>query len=191
MNLTSALNEWSARPELATFHNDFIELTESVLSARLHERHLESFSTYGVVLGPYGLGTIVLATNTLDVLGMRMDGKDIEFRPREDVFEAQKRGGKVLACLSGRQIDLSVTTGQAEIQQKTRIPTVIGGGTNFVFTNFPNAYLFGCLVELFDHLRDGEQTAHYKTRFEEAVALANSTMVNRSPQQFARARSVR
>jgi hypothetical protein len=188
--LANALNAWSARPELATFHNDFIELTESVLNARLHERHLETFTTYGISLGA---GAVTLSNLVIDVLGMRIGDADVTWRPRHEVIEARTLGGsETLACIVGRTIELSTLAAtQAEVREKRRITTLIGGGTNWVFTNFPNVYLFGCLVELFDHLRDETQTAHYKTRFEEALALVNSTMTNRSLQQFARVRSVR
>jgi hypothetical protein len=189
VNLTAALNAWSARPELAGFHNDFIELTESVLNARLHERHVESFVTAGIAPGGF---SVVLIDTVTEVLGARVGGVPVDFRSRDEVMAARSNGSTtVLGCVVGRTVEISTAATQIEIRARTKIPTAASGGTNWVLVNFPNVYLFGCLVELFDHLRDEGQTAHYKARFEEALAIVNSTMLNRSQHQSARVRSAR
>jgi hypothetical protein len=192
VNLSATLDSISNRPELAPLHNTFIELAESVLNARLHERHLEDFDTYGMAPGS---GSFTLLPYVTEVLGARPAGarEDIVFRPRDEVLAARANGSReVLACIVGRAVEVSILTATPiELRAKIKIATAANGGTNWVLENFPNVYLFGCLVELFDHLRDDAQTAHYKTRFEEALALVNSTMTNKSTQQFARVRSVR
>ena len=189
MNLSAELDAWSNRPELSSKHNTFIEIVEGVLNARLHERYLEAMVTYSIIPGA---GQFALLDSAIELLGMRIGDKEIQFRSLDEVMDARASGGTIIACMAGRNVVLSaLSPPQAEVRQKTKITTVVGGGTNWVLTNFPHVYLFGCLVELFDYLRDAEQTAHYKTRFEEAIGNVNSIMTNKSIQQFARARYVR
>lgn len=180
MNLTTALNDWSNRPELASQHATFIELAEAAISVRLHERLLEGIMATAIVGGQ-----VTLLTNVTEVIGVRLqDNTEVEIRPLEEVLTRKK--GATIAAIVGRQIFFSQSSGQVTIRVKNTIPTVSTGDTNWLLTNFPNVYLSACLVELYAHLRNHEERQAWQARMDEAIALVNSTMLYRGTAARAR-----
>jgi hypothetical protein len=59
-----------------------------------------------------------------------------------------------------------------ELHYYQKIPTLIGSdlNTNWLLTEYPNAYLFGLMVEAAGHGRNAEMAQLYKARRDEVLA---------------------
>lgn len=62
--------------------------------------------------------------------------------------------------------------GAWELHYYQKIPTIVGsdGSSNWLLTEYPNAYLFGVMVEAMGAQRNSEMAAFYKQRRDEVLA---------------------
>jgi hypothetical protein len=62
--------------------------------------------------------------------------------------------------------------GAWELHYYQKIPTIVGsdGSSNWLLTEYPNAYLFGVMVEAMGTQRNSEMAAFYKQRRDEVLA---------------------
>lgn len=190
-DLQAAVASWSNRTDLTAQIPDFITLAEVRISADLSSKALEKTQDATITSG-----VATLPDDVLEVLGLRIVGAtvpDVEVTSRERIQELVQQsysGSRTYGALVGRTVELTTSTGTLSVLAKCRIPA-LSSGPNWLMTNFPNAYLFGSLMEVADFVEDDAEFSRWQTRYMEAIGQANASLVYRGQMAASKVRGVR
>lgn len=86
-------------------------------------------------------------------------------------------GNPQIYTIKGETIEVAPSwAGDLEVLAYQRIAALTSGApTNDLLTNYPEIYLYGCLIEAFDWLDNETKKATFLNRYNGAVAGANKT----------------
>lgn len=191
-DLQAAVIAWANRTDIAARVPDFIALAEARMSADLSTKALERVQSVPIVGGIAALPVDVVETLSLRIVGASYPTVEVTSREAVQSLASQGyAGGTTYAAFVGRDVWLSASTGQLEVTAKCRVPPLASNATNWVLTNYPNAYLFGALQEAAWFLRDPTLMAQWENRYAEAVDQANRALIYRGQASASRVRGVR
>lgn len=192
-DLIAAVPSWANRNDLTAQIPDFVALAEARMGADLSSKSLESVQNATITAG-----VATLPDDVLEVQGLRIVGAtfpDVEVTSREKLQELTEQnyaGSRTYGALIGRTVELvGTTTGTLSVRAKCRVPALVTNSTNWVMTNYPNAYLFGALMELANFLQDDAGFARWEKRYAEAIGQANASLVYRGQMSASKPRGVR
>jgi hypothetical protein len=126
-------------------------------------------------------GVATLPADVHEIYGLRVptaSRADVEVTTRERLrylAESNYSSETIYAAIVGTTVEFyGITAGELEVHAKYTPIALVTASVNAVLTQHPGVYLFGALVELFDHLRDAESKDTYLGRYGQAVAAANT-----------------
>jgi hypothetical protein len=167
--LQSAVESWLARDDLTSQIPDFITLFEASACRKLRVRPTEMSDT----LTPSS-GVAALPDDFLSVRRLTWEGST----PRtldyvhpdylQSLYPSNEEGIPTSYTIEGGSILLRPTSDE-DLTLVYRAKTeAVSGALNWLFTNHPDAYLFGALTEAYMFNRDAENAAIWRTRTEQA-----------------------
>jgi hypothetical protein len=167
--LKTAIEAWSHRSDLAAVVDDFIDITESRLNRELRVSQQETVTTLTAVAGLIDLPADFLAIRTVSInsnpvreLHYVSPAEFDKFNYTDEVRQYTIVGDKIKLNVAGAS-DVVVTY-YAKIAALS--DTV---ATNWVLDTHPEAYLYGCLSEVFKYSMDEEQAAKYAGLYSQSV----------------------
>ena len=150
--------------------DDFILMAEARFNRAFE---VGDMATRAVLTLVEGLDYYPLPPDFAGLRGITIDGCNTpEYLTIEQVNEAALTGADTLSyTIIGNQ--LWINPGQSapvEIVYYQKIRNLSEADpTNWISNDFPDAYIFGILVEINSFVKDGESMQHWDTRFKETV----------------------
>lgn len=172
-SLQTAVADWLNRADLSSRILDFIGLAEVRLMRKLRMRLLEAEET---LTGTIGSRTIALPSDYREPLNFwwsnGVDRTPLRFAPPEllDVWDSE--GRPVAWTIDGTNIAFDRACDSAYsfiFRYRQKLQLSDANPTNVILTNYPDAYLFGALVEAGPFLRDDDLLQLWEGRFEKAL----------------------
>lgn len=165
-------SDWLHRTDLTTAIGDFITLFESDFNSEMRVRQMESetaqISTAGYLLLP---------TNWLEWKEIRGTTSGIQYRIESvsDAVALARTAGDALpariAKVKGSKTYLYPGTSSGESFASTYYEGVaLTGGTNWLLTRYPAAYLYGSLLQAVASIGDDARVPLWKAAYDDAVA---------------------
>jgi hypothetical protein len=175
--LKTAIANYSARADLTGRDDEFIDNVEAKFNRRLRLRQMEATATGNFVAGT---ATIALPTDFLEARSFTYDVATsapikLEFVTPEqgDAMEYGTNAPPRWFTYAGGVIRLYPTPDQAyayTLRHYVKVPALTSmNTTNFLLTAWPDAYLYGCLVEACAFAGDDPRLPIWKQGFEEAI----------------------
>jgi hypothetical protein len=169
--LQSAVASWSYRTDLTALIPDFIALCESDMRTRLKMTDLEAIATIPLTAGvgalPVGYGGHRAVYSEGDLK------RPLKYLP-PDRFNASENlaGLPTYFTATGGNIYVSPAgDGNVVMTYKAKLlPLTTLSPTNYVLTNYPDAYLHGSLVQLHIYTKDNESLVTSMKVYEDAMA---------------------
>ena len=184
--LQTAIGNWLDRTDMAARAPEFIALAEAQMNRRLRVRQMvtraeaalssEFTDAPGDIIEPIHL--------TLEI--SESDIRFLEYMAPERLLAEKACISAVTAAepefysIVGGSIQLLPTPDQSytgELTYWAKIPALATNSTNWLLTNFPDAYLYGSLIQAGPQLASPEDIATWGTLF--ATALADVQASNR------------
>ena len=173
--LKTQLDAYTHRTDLSTQYDTWIALVESELNLELRTRQQLTSST--LTTGPSD--TVSLPGDFLQMRNLEVAGNPIA--PLKYVTSEQKdfyylkasTGIPRLYDISGPNIILAPQPDQTYtlyIEYYAKIPTLPSNTTNWVITNFPHVYLYGCLAQAGAFLSDSQKAQGFVAAYADAKA---------------------
>lgn len=169
-DLKEALATNSNRSDLTALIPDFIALAEADMQRRLK---LVDFETTATVTVTAGSGA--LPTGFAGHRAAKWDGDEDRTLSyiTPDRFNALTNVVTLPTYYTVVGTTLKVmseSTGSVVLTYNARFTPLSGSNaTNAIVTSYPDAYFFGSLIHLYDHLRNDKQVARYEGKFERVV----------------------
>ena len=173
--LQASVAAWINRSDLTSVIPDFIALCESALQVRCKLVEFEATATVTITAG---VGTLPTG-----FVGMRsIYWNDSTAQPLQYItpeqFDAMRSWGEgdtYFYTISGSTIRTSNTeTGSAIMTYYAKfVPLSGSNASNAIITNFPDAYLYGSLVQACIYTEDDEGAAKYSSLFGNAIERIN------------------
>ena len=178
--LKSALSTWLHRSDLTAQIPDFIALAEARLSADLDARPMEAQATLTATAGS---STVALPSDMLEMRRLMVNGNPSETLTyatpdaiAEDYPVALSSRPAVFAVI-GQNLQLAPVPDAdytLELTYRKRIPALSDTApTNWLLTNWPNAYLYGALCAAQPYLVNDQRLATFESLYQQAVAGIN------------------
>lgn len=176
--LKTAIANWTARADLSSGRDDeFIDNVEARFNRRLRIRAMEA-STTGTTTEDEP--TITLPTDFFEMRSFLLtvttnNPKQLRFitTGAADGLEYGEPGVPDFYTFAGGAIRLYPTPDAAytyTLRYYTKIPALSASQTtNYILTNFPDVYLWGCRFEAYSYALDIESAAAAKQMYEEAI----------------------
>lgn len=174
-NLQTAIADWLHRDDLTTQIVDFIALCESTLQIKCKLVEFEATATVTITAG---VGTLPTG-----FIGMRsVYWNDSLSQPLQYItpeqFDAMRSWGEgdtYFYTISGTTIRTSNTeTGSVIMTYNARfVPLSGSNASNAILANYPDAYLYGSLVQAFIFAQDDANAAKYSALFGNAIDRIN------------------
>lgn len=174
-DLIAAIPTWANRTDLTARLPEFVSLAEARMASDLTTRALETVQTVAITAGVASLPADVQSVRGVKVVGARIPAVKITSEERlEDLETSLYQGEPTYGAFVGRTIvTYPAITGTLQVRGKCRVPPLQTNSTNWVMTNYPNVYLFGCLIEVAAYLRDEAGARGWEARYGQAVSQAN------------------
>ncbi len=164
-DLKTALASWLARDDLTEFIPDFITLFEASACRELRVRPAETTATLTPSSGAVALPTDFLGARRLTWAGSPT--RDLEYvHPAwfAQNYPTSVAGIPAVYTIEGGTLKVRpVSDTPLELLYRARTAAV-SGALNWLFTNHPDAYLFGSLAEAFMFNKDPENAALWEGR---------------------------
>jgi len=164
--LQTAIGNWLARSDLTTYIPDFILLFEAEACRKLRVRPTET----GVALTTTN-GVASLPSDFLGVRRLTWEGssvRDLEYvTPSElqTAYPTSTTGTPAAYTIEGPTVRIRPIDDGTSYRLLYRAKTAaVSGSLNWLFTNHPDAYLFGSLTEAYMFIRDADNAAIWAAR---------------------------
>ena len=195
--LKSELSAYLFHQRLANRYDNCTQLFETSVNSRLRVLPMEAMVLLTTTSGDVALPTDYITWRTVrpTVATITAPSSLPPYKELEYVHPAYLppvgRGFDRLFTIEGNTFKVRPVDDRAdayELHYYGKIPTVVGANatTNWLLTEYPNAYLFGVLTELFAAQRNAEAAQLYKARrdetFQEIIQRYAMTTGATSPQ---------
>lgn len=151
--LQASVASWLNRGDLSANIPDFITLAETQLNTDLKTRAMEAKTTLSTVVG---VNTVALPVDMLEMRRLQVVGtcnQPLSYRSPDEMsieFAANVSAQPVVFTVIGSNLELApIPDGvySLELTYLQRLPALSGSNTtNWLLTNWPNAYLFASLL---------------------------------------------
>jgi hypothetical protein len=163
--LKTAIASWLARDDLTAFIPDFITLFETSACRELRVRPVEITATLTLSSGSVALPSDFLGVRRLTFTGS--PSRDLEYvHPSwfAQNYPIAAVGIPNVYTIEGSTLKVRpVSDTPLELLYRAKTEAV-SGALNWLFTNHPDAYLFGALAEAFMFNKDPENAAVWEGR---------------------------
>lgn len=165
--LQTAVANWLARDDLTSYIPDFITLFECTAIRRLRVRLSETSTTLTPSSGIATVPTDLLGFKRVTWTGSpRVDLVYVHPSYFEGLFAERQSGTPSNYTLEGTSLKVGpLSDTDLDVVYYDRTPAV-SGSLNWLFTNYPDAYLFGTLVEAEAFNKDAEKAALWRARMD-------------------------
>jgi hypothetical protein len=179
-DLQSQIGNWLARGDLTTNIPDFITLFEASISRKLFKvRQQETIASLTPSNGTVALPADYLSARRLTWTGSpRIELEYVHPSYLQIAYPTSPADIPRLYTIEGVNILIRPVNSTAlEFLYNQKTPA-ISSQLNWLYTNYPDAYLFGALLEAYGFLKDPENMALYKARLEDVLADIKSNTFN-------------
>lgn len=174
--LQASVASWLNRSDLSTNITDFITLAEAQLSTDLKTRAMETKVTLVTVAGAK---TVALPTDMLEMRRLQVVGtynQPLSYRTPDELsidYAANGTGQPVVFTVIGGNVELAPIPDAVyslELTYQQRIPALSDSATtNWLITNWPNAYLYGSLLAATPFIMNDARLPTWAQLYEQAI----------------------
>ena len=167
--LQTAIGNWLARSDLTSFLPDFVTLFEAQAAKKLRVRPMESTATLTPASGSANLPADYLGYRRATVTSSpRVDMDYVAPSYLQALYPNGITSVPTLFTIEASAIKTrSSDVNTIELLYMAKTPAV-SGALNWLFTNHPDAYLFGSLAEAYMFIKNYQEAALWKARRDEA-----------------------
>lgn len=175
-DLQTAVANWLHRSDLTALIPDFIMIAEARLSGDLQARTMETRTTLTTTAGnayvtvPSDLlemHRLIIKTDPVQVLSYRSPDE------LQTDYPYSTTGKPAVFAILGSEMQLAPIPDAVytlELAYKQRIPALSSTNTtNWLLTQWPNAYLFGALCAAQPYIANDDRLVTFKALYQEAV----------------------
>ena len=178
--LQTAVASWLNRSDLTANITDFVTLAEAQLSTDLKTRSMETKTTLATVVG---VNSVALPTDMLEMRRLQVVGtynQPLSYRTPDEQsidFADNSSGQPIVFTVIGANIELAPIPDAVyslELTYVQRIPALsVSNPTNWLITNWPNAYLYASLIAATPFIMNDERLAMWAQLYQQAVDSIN------------------
>jgi hypothetical protein len=178
--LQASVASWLNRGDLSASITDFITLAESQLNRDLQARFMDTKTTLPTVVG---VKTVVLPTDMLEIRRLQVAGtynQPLSYRSPDELsvdFSDNSSGQPVVFTVVGANAELAPIPDaiySLELTYRQRIPALsVSNTTNWLLTNWPDAYLWASLLAATPFIMNDERLATWGQLYAQAVEGIN------------------
>ncbi|WP_367256515.1 hypothetical protein [Pseudomonas sp. stari2] len=178
--LQASVASWLNRGDLTANIPDFITLAEAQMSTDLKTRSMENKTTLATVAGTK---TVALPTDMLEMRRLQVVGtynQPLSYRTPDELsidYAANGSGQPVVFTVIGGNIELAPIPDAVyslELTYQQRIPALSDSSpTNWLLTNWPNAYLYASLLAAMPFIMNDARLAVWGQLYAQAVEGIN------------------
>lgn len=179
--LQAAMASWLNRGDLSANIIDFITLAEAQLSTDLKTRLMEAKVTLSTVAGTK---TVALPTDMLEMRRLQVVGtynQPLSYRSPDELsidYASNMSAQPIVFTVVGGNIELAPIPDAVyslELTYQQRIPALsVSNTTNWLLTNWPNAYLYASLMASAPFIMSDARLATWAQLYQQAVDGINS-----------------
>ncbi|MFU2327736.1 hypothetical protein [Pseudomonas sp. NFX98] len=179
--LQTAVASWLNRSDLTANITDFITLAEAQLSAEVQGRLMDTKTTLSTVIG---VNTVALPTDMLEMRRFVVAGagdQPLSYRTPDEIsveFPNDYAGQPIVFTVIGANAELSPIPDAVyslELTYRQRIPALsVSNTTNWLLTNWPNAYLYACLLAAAPFIMNDERLSVWAQLYSQAITGINN-----------------
>jgi hypothetical protein len=173
--LQTAINNWSDRKDLADRNPEFISLAEAKFNRNLRLMEMEA-----IVTGTLSAAstTIAFPSDCLQITKLQINGSvkyTIEQTTKNLLitdYPDPGSGTPAEYAINGNQIEIRPPADSDytyELSYYQKIPDLATNSTNWLLTLYPDAYLYGCLLEVAPYLKNPEETAVWSAQYNKVM----------------------
>lgn len=179
-SLQAAVSNWLHRSDLTAQIPDFIALAEARLSADLVARPMEISTTLTVTAGN---AYVTLPSDMLEMTRLVLQSNPrlaLKYASADELiadYPTDTPGQPVIFAVIGNQAQLAPVPDSGytlELIYQQRIPALSNSSTtNWLITNWPNAYLYGALVAAQPFIVNDTRLPMFQQLYQQAVEGIN------------------
>jgi hypothetical protein len=171
VELQAAVVSWLARDDLTSYVPDFITLFEASACRKLRVRPTETTVTLSPSSGAASLPADFLGVRRLTWEGSTPRNLDyVHPEYLQSLYPSNEEGVPTSYTIEGGTVRIKPSSDE-DLTLVYRAKTAVVSGTlNWLFTNHPDAYLFGALTEAYMFDKDEERASIWRTRTEQAFS---------------------
>ena len=180
-DLTTAIGNWSNRPDLSARSDEFIALCESAIQAKCKLLESETTATVTITAGVGTLPTGYVGMRSVYWVGSPNRPLSYIDPERYDWLRNNDSGDGYYYTISGSSIMTTpMGSGSVVCTYMGRFVGLSGSNTtNAIMTNFPDAYVFGCQLQLAIYADDDAAMQKYGILFNAACDRINQNNEDR------------
>lgn len=174
-SLKTAIADWTHRADLTSQLDDFIDITEARLNRSLRTSQQETIATLSA-----STEYVTLPTDFVAARSVRLNMtpvRELQY-VTPTIMDSLDDNGSTLNFYTIVQdsIRLQATSSyDLEVAYYAKIPALSSSNTtNWLFTLYPDVYLYGCLAEAFKYGQDDVQAGKYNALFDDTVRQISS-----------------
>ena len=181
-DLQTSVTNWLHRSDLSAYVPDFIALAEAKLSSDITARSMEARTTLSTTASN---AYVTLPTDMLEMRRLKVQKSDgsvqvMSYRTPDELdieYATGQTGMPAVFTVTGSQIQVApVPDGvyTLELIYLQRIPALSNSNTtNWLLTNWPNAYLYGALCAAQPYIANDARLPMFQALYKEAVEGIN------------------
>lgn len=181
-NLKASVIEWSKRQDVTDRIDDFLDLCET----EIYSNNIEPLRIRAMVQLETSATSTVARTQSLPTGFLEMRRFDLTVGSQRPTIDYVTPSAQIIRDGSGvpsnytitSQIEYDIIPDQAyvtNISYYGKLTALSSSNTtNSILTNYPNIYLYGCLMVLNQWAEDDQEFAKYQSLFITAISGANS-----------------
>jgi hypothetical protein len=166
-DLQTQVGNWLARADLSANIPDFVTLFEACANRRLRTRLQENATA---TLTPDATGKVALPADYLAWRNVVWNGskqQTLEYvgpNVLSGRFPSGSQGDPVAFTIEGNTLIVAPADSTSLIFDYIAKVSALSGGSNWLMTNYPDAYLFGTLAEAYGFVGDAEKASMWAAR---------------------------
>jgi hypothetical protein len=178
--LQASVASWLNRSDLTANIPDFITLAEAQMSTDLKTRSMEAKVTLSTVAGTK---TVALPTDMLEMRRLQVVGtynQPLSYRSPDELsidYASNMSAQPIVFTVVGGNIELApIPDGvySLELTYQQRIPALsVSNTTNWLLTNWPNAYLYASLIAATPFIMNDARLSTWAQLYRQAVEGIN------------------
>lgn len=175
--LQTELSNYTHRTDLSAEYDTWIGLVESELNLELRTRQQIIATTLSATTNTVALPADFLQMRNLELATSPIEPLRFVTSEQRDLYDRQASTGKPrLYDIVGSNLILSPTPDQTytlNIEYYAKIPALPTNATNWLITNFPHVYLYGCLAQAGAYITDNDRLQTFLQGYETAKMRLN------------------
>jgi hypothetical protein len=150
--LSTEIQNWLHRADLASEIDTFIQITENQLNRELRCKQMDVIAVINTTGNTLPLPSDYQQARNVEIAGSPVTPLRYVTPEQRDLFDLQSSTGKPrLYSIKGGNLVLAPTPDQVyqvNFEYYQQLPTIVGGAnaTNWLLTAHPDCYLYGCLL---------------------------------------------